>query len=70
MEVVWSSLRTSLDTAGALNGGKARVSMFLAGDLDLWGDRLMVRPSLMLGLVVETGYVSVDEQYTWRPHKQ
>ena len=68
--MAWSSPRTSLDTVGASNGGKAKVSMSLACDLDLWADRLMVRPSLVLGLVVERAYVAVDEQYTWRPHKQ
>jgi hypothetical protein len=52
-EVAWYSPRTSLDTVGASNGGKTRVSMSLACDLDLWGGRLMVRPSLVLGLVVE-----------------
>lgn len=48
---------------GALDGGRARVSMSLACGLGLWNGRLMVRPSLVLVLGVERVVDGVDGRY-------
>ena len=59
-----------MGTVVASDAGKVKESMFLAHDLGLWVDTLMVQPSLVLEWVVETGHFGVDELYTLWLHKR
>ena len=64
MARAWFSRGTSLGKVVASDAGKVRESMFLAHDLGLLVDTLMVQLSLVLEWVVETGSFGVDELYT------